>query len=73
MVETSRRRGGAKLVPARTLRNGAAHLAMPGKCIGLVPRPSSSTSTGTPAIPARLVSSRMPAVDPARTCVRVPS
>ncbi len=73
MVETSRRRGGPKLVPAKTLRSGTAHPAMPGECIGVVPRPPSSTSTGTPSIPARLVSSRMPAVDPASTCVRGPS
>jgi hypothetical protein len=70
MVETSRRRGGAKLVAARTLRSGAAHLAMPGEYIGAA---LSRTSTGTLSGPARLVSSRTPAVDPASTCIRGPS
>ena len=51
----------------------AAHRAMPGECIGADPFPPSSTSTGTPSIAARRVSSRTPAVDPASTCVRGPS
>ena len=70
IVEISRRRGGPKLVPANTLRSGAAHLAMPGECIGAA---LWRTSTGTLSIAARLVSSRTPVVDPASTCVRGPS
>ncbi|HEY6295442.1 MAG TPA: hypothetical protein VIX15_07240 [Streptosporangiaceae bacterium] len=69
-VDTRRRRGGAKRVPAKTLRSGAVHLAMAGQCraCGL-----GSTSAVMPSAAARRVSSRMPALDPASTCVRGPS
>ena len=69
-VEISRRRGGAKRVPAKTLRSGASHLAIAGECSACV---MPSTSTGTPAAAARRARLRMPAVDPASTCERAPS
>ena len=40
IVEISRLRGGPKLVPANTLRSGAAHLAMPGSASGRSHPPS---------------------------------
>ena len=70
MVEISRRRGAAKRVPAKTLRNGAAQLAIAGECRACV---MPSTSTVTPAAAARRVRLRMPVVDPASTCERAPS
>ena len=70
MVEISLRWGAAVRVPAKTLRSGAAQLAMAGECMALV---LLSTSTGTPSRPARRASSRMPVVDPASTWTRGPS
>jgi hypothetical protein len=70
MVEISLRCGAAACVPAKTLRSGATYLAMAGECMARIP---ARTSTGTPSEPARLASSRMPAVDPARTCAPGPS
>jgi hypothetical protein len=69
-VETSRRRGVAKRVPASTLRSGPAEEAMAGECrAGAMP----STSAVTPSAAARLVSSRTSAVDPVSTWARGPS
>jgi hypothetical protein len=70
MVETSRRRGGANAVPAKTLRNGAAQLAIAGECKA---RARPSTSTAAPAAAARRARLRMPAGDPASTCERASS
>ena len=69
-VEISRRRGGAKRASAYRLRNGAAHLAMAGECMACV---MPSTSTAMPSVAARRVRLRMPMVDPASTCARIPS